>query len=191
MLFVGPNNLDMDDKELVEGCLLENLIFQEKLYRKYCGKMMGLSLRYVKSREEAEDVVQEGFIKVFNHLKNFRFDCALEGWIARIMVNTAITFYNRNRKTAFEEDINNINEDINHNCESVGQNLQAQDLLKLINMLPDGYKLVFNMFAIEGYSHKEISVMLGVTENTSKTQYFKARNYLKKLLEQQHLAEYE
>lgn len=191
MVFVSPNQTVMDDKELVEGCLLENVIFQEKLFRKFANRMMGIALRYLKSRDLAEDVVQEGFIKVFDNLKNFKFEGPLEAWITRIMVNTAISYYNKNKKTAFEEDISTINEELGNQYDHVGHNLQANDLLKLINMLPDGYKLVFNMFAIEGYSHKQIAQMLGITESTSKTQYFKARNYLKKLLEQQHLAEYE
>jgi RNA polymerase sigma-70 factor (ECF subfamily) len=174
----------VEEKELIEGCLAENLIFQEKLYRRFAPKMMGVCLRYAKDRYEAEDVLQEGFIKVFDNLKSYRGDGSLEGWVRRIVVNTAISNYHKNKANYNHEDIDTLNDHSVSHLETVSDRLNVNDLLKLINKLPSGYKMVFNLFAIEGFGHKEIADLLGITESTSKTQFFKARKYLQNLLVQ-------
>jgi RNA polymerase sigma-70 factor (ECF subfamily) len=126
---------------------------------------------------EAEDVLQEGFIKVFRHLKDYRNDGSLEGWIRRTMVNTAINFYNKRAK--YQNDISlDQSEPINQEEESAIDKLSAQELLDLIQELPDGYRMVFNLNVIEGYTHKEIGEMLDISENTSKSQLSRARNVL-------------
>lgn len=174
----------MTEQELIKGCIRENIVFQEKLYLMYCGKMMGVCLRYLTSREEAEDVLQEGFIKVFDKIGSFRQDGPIEAWIRRIMVNTAINQLNRNKWQKHTEDIDKVSEYDGHGHDSISENINAKDLLKIIEKLPSGYRTVFNMFAIEGYGHKEIAEMLEISESTSKTQYMKARKYIIHLLEQ-------
>lgn len=174
----------MTEQELIEGCIRENIVFQEKLYRMYCGKMMGVCLRYLTSREEAEDVLQEGFIKVFDKISSFRQDGPLEAWMRRIMVNTAINQLNRNKWQYYTDDIDKVTENENQGHDAITERLNTKDLLSIIEKLPAGYRTVFNMFAIEGYGHKEIAEMLGISESTSKTQYMKARKYIIHLLEQ-------
>lgn len=173
----------MTEQEIIEGCIKENIIFQEKLYQLFCRKMMGVCLRYASSREEAEDVLQEGFIKVFDKIKTFRADGPLEAWIRRIVVNCAINQIHRNKWQSLSSDIDNIQDFQVSTPESISDKMNANDLLKIIDKLPPGYKMVFNMFAIEGYGHKEISDMLKISESTSKSQYLKARKYIRELLE--------
>ncbi len=177
----------MTERELIEGCVCENIVFQEKFYRMFCGKMLGACMRYTSSREEAEDMLQEGFVKVFDNLKHFRHDGSLEGWVKRIVVNTAISFYNKRKNKQIEQDIDGERSFEPSVNEQVSGKMDAADLLKVINMLPPGYKMVFNLFAIEGYSHKEIAETLNYTESTSKTQYHKARNLIQKLLHERKI----
>jgi RNA polymerase sigma-70 factor (ECF subfamily) len=146
--------------------------------------MMGICMRYSRTRAEAEDILQEGFIKVFSSLKNFRQEGSFEGWIKRIMINNAVNHYHQNLKFALHANIEDIDEsqiiqEEAHASADPELDLSQEMLLKLIQELPDGYRVVFNLYAIEGYSHKEIACMLGISENTSKTQLFKARRFLK------------
>ncbi len=173
----------MTEQEIVEGCIRENIIFQEKLYKMFCGKMMGVCLRYMSSREEAEDVLQEGFIKVFDKIKSFRAEGPVEAWIRRIIVNCALNHISRNKWRNSSEDIDSVNEYEFATAESISDKMNANDLLKIIERLPTGYRTVFNLFAIEGYGHKEIGEMLGITESTSKTQYLKARKFIREQIE--------
>ncbi len=133
-------------------------------------------MRYAAGRMEAEDILQDGFIKVFDNISRFKMEGSLEGWVRRIMVNTAINKI-RSNKVRFEE----IN-DSTHESELYDQNaidkMSEQDILKLINQMPQGYRYVFNMYAIEGYSHKEIADSLGIEEASSRSQYAKAKKYL-------------
>ena len=172
----------MDDQELVEGCLKGKLSHQELLYKKFSGKMMGVCLRYFKDRQEAEDALQESFIRVFDHMKYFRFEAPLEAWVRRITVNTAISLFNRNKKFQGSNDLDDVENEVVSRYESALSKLEARDLINLIDKLPPGYRMVFNLFAIEGYQHKEIASMLEISENTSKTQYQKARRYLQREL---------
>jgi RNA polymerase sigma factor (sigma-70 family) len=170
------------DKELIKGCLKNDPKAQEELYRLYSGKMYGVCLRYSKNHMEAEDVLQEGFIKVFLQLKNFRNEGSLEGWIRRTIINTAINFYRKNIKTNKDVDIDKI-ELANIDNESVLDKLSTQELLDTIKELPDGYRIIFNLNVIEGYTHKEIGDMLNLSENTSKSQLSRARQVLQKKIE--------
>jgi RNA polymerase sigma-70 factor (ECF subfamily) len=143
--------------------------------------MFGICLRYAKNQMEAEDVLQEGFIKVFRYLKDYRNDGSLEGWIRRTMVNTAINFYKKRIK--YQKDLSlDQTEPINTDEESAIDKLSAKELLELIRQLPDGYRMVFNLNVIEGYTHKEIGEMLNISENTSKSQLSRARNVLQEKL---------
>lgn len=172
----------MDDETLVNECVLGNAKAQRMLFDKFAPKMMTVCLRYAKDQTEAEDVLQEAFVKIFSKLPSFKMDGSLEGWIRRIMVNTSLDAIRKQKK--FEKDVNLDEIDYKmSSSELTSDNLQAQDLMKLIHELPEGYKMVFNLYAIEGYSHKEIGELLHVSENTSKSQYSRARAYLKSQLE--------
>jgi RNA polymerase sigma-70 factor (ECF subfamily) len=171
----------MTDSDLAKGCLEGKREYQLALYKKYAPTMMSVCLRYTDSRNDAEDVMQEGFIKVFERIGQWQNSGPLGGWIRTVMVNTALSNYRSNAKwnqtTDVEEQHHLQAEDI-----SALEHIQADDLMKVISSMPTGYRTVFNLFAVEGYGHKEIGEMLGVTENTSKTQYLKARVWLQKTI---------
>ncbi len=173
----------MDESALVKKCIKGDARAQRALFEKFAPKMLGVCMRYAKNTEQAEDVLQDGFVKVFTKLSNYSGNGSLEGWIRRVIVNTALDEIRRNVK--FQ---NNVNvDDVDYKLElnsHIVEGLAADDLMKIINDLPDGYRVVFNMFAIEGYSHKEIAMQLNISENTSKSQYSRARAYLKVKLEE-------
>jgi len=169
------------DEELVKGCAKEVRHFQELLYAKYNRKMYAVCLRYAKDRDHALDMLQEGFIKVYNHIGNFSHTGSLEGWIRRIMVNTSINLLRKEKKHL---EIDEVKGGIPSYSSSIVEKMSADEILALVTLLPTGCRTVFNMFAIEGYSHKEIASMLNVAESTSRTQYLKAKNALKKLIKQ-------
>jgi len=172
----------LNENELIDGCRKGSRASQKALYEFYCRKMMVVCLRYSKTTAEAEDILQEAFMKIFNGIKDFRQESKLETWITRIMVNTAL---NAQRKKLYlypmvdVEDINLPDEEM---CIS---GIHFTQLLELIQSLPQGCQMVFNLFAIEGYSHKEIAEMLGVSEGTSKSQFSRAKSLLQaKLLKE-------
>lgn len=166
----------MDDSTLVKKCIDGDQKAQRMLFEKFAPKMLGVCLRYANSKEQAEDVLQDGFIKIFLKLNLYKGG-SLEGWIRRIMVNTSLDQIRKEKK--FKNDIAMDVVDYKMELDShILENIHANDLLMLINEMPQGYRTVFNMFAIEGYSHKEIAKELGVTENTSKSQYSRAKAFL-------------
>lgn len=173
----------MDEITLANKCIKGDQRAQRKLFEMYAPKMMGVCLRYMKDQAQAEDVLQDGFVKVFTKLEKYTGDGSLEGWVRRIMVNTALDQLRKTNK--FQANVSM--DDVGYKVESdadVLASLIEEDLLKLIHEMPTGYKTVFNMFAIEGFSHKEIGEKLGVTENTSKSQYSRAKAYLRKKVEE-------
>lgn len=169
-----------DHEELIRGCKNGNRSAQEKLFKLYAGKMLGVCVRYFQDRVEAEDVLQDGFIKVFQKIDSFRNDGSFEGWIRKIMVNTALEQYRKNKNLYAVVDAEEVQEDLTENF--LIESMDAKYLLKLIHELPSGYKAVFNLYAIEGYGHKEIAELLGISEGTSKSQLARARALLKKKL---------
>jgi len=163
--------------ELLEGCRAGNRKMQEALYRQTASKMLVVCMRYAKDRMEAEDVLQMGYIKVFQKVNEYRGDGAFEGWIRKVMVNTAIESYRKNLRSLSVVPIEDA-----YDQPSTGfdfSRLGMQDLLKVIQKLADGYRVVFNMYIIEGYSHKEIAETLGISEGASKSQLSRARAILK------------
>lgn len=172
----------MNESTLITECVKGNAKAQFALFDKFSKKMMGVCMRYFTNIEEAEDVLQEGFIKVFSKLKDFNNSGSLEGWIRKIIVNTALDHIRKNTKFVNDVQIEAVEYHIGEN-ELGLTNLMAEDLLKLIQSMPEGYKVVFNMFAIEGYTHQEIAETLGVTESTSKSQYLRAKAYLRNKIE--------
>lgn len=181
------NGFTMTDEQLLQGCIERNVNAQKQLYDRFAKKMMGVCLRYAGSREEAQDLMQDGFIKVFERMISFKGTGSLEGWIKRIMVNTALDNFRKNKHNRMNVEIDN-QESLFKSDEGIHDNLSAKELLKLIHQLPNGYRTVFNLYAIEGYSHKEIGEMLGITESTSKSQYSRARVQLQKVLQEEKIA---
>ena len=173
----------MNDSSLVKKCIEGDQRAQRMLFEKFAPKMLGVCMRYAKNTEQAEDVLQDGFVKVFTKLSHYKGDGSFEGWIRRVIVNTALDQIRKNTK--FQDNV--ALDDVEYKLELKGnvlETLAAEELMVLINDMPTGYKVVFNMFAIEGYSHKEIAKELKVSENTSKSQYSRARAYLKNKLEE-------
>jgi RNA polymerase sigma-70 factor (ECF subfamily) len=165
-----------NEHDLIEGCLLGNPVMQKKLYDKYAPKMYGICLRYAANTEDAKDILQDGFVKVFINLSKFKAAGSFEGWMRRIFVNTAIEHYRRkNQLYAISE---NQEENIPNKDISALDELAAEDIIRLISELPNGYRTVFNLFAVEGYSHKEIATMMNISEGTSKSQYARAKAWL-------------
>ena len=144
----------------------------------FAPKMLGVCLRYAKNKQQAEDVLQDAFIKVFTKLELFKGG-SLEGWIRRIVVNTSLDDLRKNKKRMNDSPIDGIEHKVDDK-NYILEKIHAEDLLLLINNMPDGYRAVFNMFAIEGYAHKEIAEELGISENTSKSQYAWAKTHLQK-----------
>ncbi len=170
----------LTEKELIEGCIAGNRQCQEIFYKFYSPKMFAICLRYSSDYHSSEDILQEGFIKVFNNIDRYRGEGSFEGWVKRIFINTAIEHYRKsvNHKghqeieKAYFQSINEIAID----------NLATQDLLKLIQKLSPGYRMVFNLYVIEGFAHREIAEKLGISEGTSKSQLARARSLLKNML---------
>lgn len=176
----------MTDEQLVEGCVKKQALAQKALYDKYSRRMLGVCLRYASSTDEAQDILQDGFIKVFDKIEAFNAKGSLEGWIRRIMVNTALDNFRKNKKHMNQTDVDDIKYQLKAD-NFVVESLEAKALLKIIQTLPTGFRTVFNLYAIEGYSHKEIGVMLDVSEGTSKSQYSRARAYIQKILEKENI----
>lgn len=172
----------MSDEELVLRCCRNDPQAQEELFKRFSAKMLGVCMRYASSRDEAEDVLQEGFIKVFRKIESFRSQGSLEGWVKRIMINTSLDHFRKNKEMRSSMDIDS-HEFAGSVAPSITGALGASDLMKMISAMPPGFRAVFNLYAIEGYAHKEIGEMLGITESTSKSQYSRARAYLQRLLQ--------
>lgn len=172
---------NMTDEQLVKGCIANDAIAQKKLFDDYSKKMMGVCLRYTNSEDEAQDVVQNGFIKVFEMIHTFKGSGSLEGWIRKIMVNSALDNYRKTKALKQNIEIENVDYMLQSNIHAT-ESLETKDLLRIIQSLPSGFRTVFNLYAIEGYTHKEIAVQLNISENTSKSQYSRARVYLQKIL---------
>jgi RNA polymerase sigma factor (sigma-70 family) len=175
-----PYGHQENEKDIVEGCLKGDPRWQKILFEKYYGKMLAVCQRYSKNRDEARDILQEGFIKVFQKLDQFSFGSSFEGWIRRIMVNTSIDFYRKSATEPLMSDIDIAGYVPGHH--DIISDMSYDELLGIIQHLPAGYKIVFNMYVIEGFSHKEIAEVLNFSEGTSKSQLAKARVYMQKLI---------
>lgn len=167
---------------LIRGCLRQERDAQQRMYNQLSGKMFAVCMRYSQSREAAEDLLQEGFLKVFTNMDKFRHDGSFEGWVRRIMVNTAVEHFRRENRMypVLSLDASEANRAIA--LPETG--LEVQDLVRLIQELSPGYRTIFNLYAVEGYSHKEIADMLQISEGTSKSQLARARYNLMERMEQ-------
>jgi RNA polymerase sigma-70 factor (ECF subfamily) len=169
---------------IIQGCIEGDVRCQRKLFEQYAGKMMLVCLRYATDYMEAEDILQNGFVKVFRHLTQFKHEGSFEGWIRRVIVNTALK-YCRRKRIHFDE----LTPDMPHLPQIepyVYTRMGESDLLHLIRQLPEGYRLVFNLHVIEGYSHEEIAGMLGIQDSTSRSQLVKARRLLQQAIISMH-----
>ena len=170
----------MTEDELIRGCLQENASCQKEVFNRFAGRMLGLCNRYARNSADAEDILQDAFIKVFDKIFQFKSEGSFEGWIRKIVVNTALKKYSLRR---YEKEV--VGYEIKDRDESSMEpsaygHLSEKDLLNLINTLPDGYRLVFNLYVVEGYQHDEIAEMLNIQSETSRSQLVKARNMLQK-----------
>lgn len=170
----------LSEQELVKGCVQGNRAAQKALYDRYCRKMMVICQRYSKSTQEAEDILQEGFIKVFHSISSFRGDARLDTWMTRIMINTSLNSQRQKLYLMPMVDVTELTLPEEADISLAAFNLT--ELIAMIQSLPDGCRVVFNLFAIEGYNHKEIAGMLGISEGTSKSQYSRAKSLLKQKL---------
>lgn len=168
------------DRNIIEGCIAGNRKAQKFLFEKYKAAMMGVCLRYCKSKDEAEDVLMEAFMTVLSQIQSYRSEGSIDQWIRRIVVNTSINNYRKNLKHYFHADIENIaeteiEEDNNYD---ITDNHSVEEILNAMQQMPHGYKIVLNLYVVEGYKHKEIAEMLNITVGTSKSQLSKARKII-------------
>ena len=171
----------MTEELMLAGCIRNNAAAQEALYNRFSPRMLGVCYRFAKNREDAEDMLQEGFIKVFTQIHKYRNEGALEGWIRRIIVHTCINILKKNKKFSESVDIIHANS-IHIKEEVIPSIMQAKQVVECIRSLPIGYRTVLNLYAIEGYSHKEIAGMLDIEESTSRSQYTRAKAMLEDIL---------
>ena len=172
----------LDEKDIIEGCCRNERKAQKALFEKYASILLGVCIRYSGKREEAEDILQDGLIKVYFNIKDYAGKGSFINWMKKIMVNTAITHYHRNLKHQYHQDIEDIRE-MDIQGASLGTvDFTREELFGVIRDLPHGYRLVFNLYAIEGYKHKEIAEMLEIDVNTSKSQYSRAKGLIRKKL---------
>jgi RNA polymerase sigma-70 factor (ECF subfamily) len=167
-------SLHNQQKLLIKKAIHNNREAQEQLFEQFSPKMLGVCRQYVKDLHHAEDLLLSGFLKVFTNLHSFKHEGSFEGWIRRIMVNTCISYLRKKNLVDLSDEDYIFNQEATVSLE----NTSVEDIQKLIDQLPDGYKIVFNLFAIEGYKHSEIAAQLGISISTSKSQLFKARKLL-------------
>lgn len=172
-----------DEKLLVRGCIKRHPAAQRALYERFSSLMMGVCYRYARTRTDAEDILQEGFIRVFNNIDQYRSEGSLEGWVRRIMVTSAINFLNKNKYLQLNIDMEYAGDVAADGID--GYEAHDSELMQLLHQLPPGYKAIVNLYAIEGYSHKEIGAMLNIAESTSRSQYARARKLLMDLIDKQ------
>lgn len=171
----------LDERTLVDGCRNQDRAAQRLLYERFAGKLFAVCKRYVKDPDEAADVLQDSFVKVFRHMDQFRFECPLEAWLKRIAINTALKHLRKNKPFEHMTDVDEVANFLPQNAD-VLPTLNYQYLLQLVQQLPTGCRTVFNLYAIEGYTHPEIAALMGISEGTSKSQFFRARGLLQQKL---------
>ena len=180
----------MDTENLIKECRRGNLYAQKQLYDQFAEQMLGVCFRYTRQLEDAEDVLQDGFVKVFKNIHQFRQDGPLGAWIRKIMVNTALNYLKSHARYSRELFVGDVAESLHpvsndKPAEMLESKLSAMQIALLIQKLPVGYQTVFNLHALDGYAHADIAEMLGIRETTSRTQYFKARKVLMEWMERE------
>ena len=184
--FQSLNRSPMSDEQLISDCLAGKPSAQKALYERFSRKMMGVCMRYADSYEEAQDVLQDAFVKVFEKLGTYSGNGSFEGWVRRIFVNTSLDHYRKSKMERQMQDIDDVGYAL-ASGEDIISDITANDMLEILKKIPPGYRMVFNLYVIEGYSHKEIAEELNITENTSKSQFSRARTFLLNVLEKQKM----
>jgi RNA polymerase sigma factor (sigma-70 family) len=173
----------MSDQQIIDGCAKHERKAQQSLYDKYSRFLLGICLRYVGEKAEAEDILQDSFLKIFFNIKDFSGIGSFTGWLRKITVNTAITHYHKNLKFRYHVDIGEY-VSVEAGVMSFEEDFYTSDeLYRILNELPAGYRMVFNLYAVEGYKHKEIAELLKIDTNTSKSQYSRAKAVIRDKLE--------
>ncbi len=177
-----------DEQSLIAACIRNERTAQRKLYELHAGRLYAVAIRYMKNREEAQDVLQDAFILIYKNLQSFKFDGSFEGWLKKIVTNTALSQLRGQVDYEKNSDIEQVSDFIESD-ENLLASFQYQQLIEMIARLPDGCKTIFNLYAIEGYPHIEIAEMLKITEGTSKSQYSRAKTLLQSMIlkEKQHI----
>jgi RNA polymerase sigma factor (sigma-70 family) len=172
---------DYLEQQLISECLKGDRAAQKRLYELYSGKMMAVCLRYCRDRETAKDLLHDGFLKVYTHIDSFKGAGSFEGWIRRIMVNTSLEYLRRQNDEGYHID---VEEAYSLTDDDIGalERMQAEELIRIIQRLPDTYRTTFNLFVVEGYSHKEIAEVMNITESSSRVYLTRARQMLQSLL---------
>lgn len=178
----------MTDEAILQGCLNKERAAQKALYDKYSAKMLAICYRYAHNLADAEDMLQESFIKIFSHIHQFEGKGSLEGWVRKVVIHSSINQLKKNKKFSDCIDILPMAEYIMQK-ERQTANLQSKDIIECIRMLPVGYRTVLNLYAIEGYAHREIAEMLNIEESTSRSQYVRAKQMLERMLLRLHIIE--
>lgn len=176
-----------NERQLIKKAIEGNQEAQKVLYTKHAPKMLSVCRQYIKDIHFAEDVMIQGFVKMFKHLDTFKFQGSFEGWLRRIMIRESISFLRKQQFVVYD---NEVFENNQSNLSEMVSNLDTEHIQSLIDSLPQGYKMVFVLYTIEGYKHQEIAEMLGITESTSKSQLFKARKMLQEQLQKQNIIGY-
>ena len=176
------DNVNVDDKLLIEGCKKSERRYQELLYRKYAREMYHIALSYAGDKEEASDILQEAFLKVFRNVEDFRDKGSLKAWIRRIVSNTALDYYRSRKRLGFTQAVDESYDIPAAEENDVEIKHGAEEVFSMIRQLPEGARIIFQLFAVEGYSHKEIADKMNISESTSKSQYQRARSLLIKML---------
>ena len=171
--------INWQNEQLIEACIKGDRQSQSRLYNQYCQKMLGVCLRYSKSREEAEEILQEGFIRVFDFLHQYKFAGSFEGWMRKIMVNCAFQKYRSKGNLRAVVDIDTVSATY-EGTEDIISKIGTKELLNMVQQLPPAYKMIFNLYVFEGMKHREIADLLGISEGTSKSNLSDARTILQK-----------
>lgn len=180
------NAKKISSEELLEGCLKGDRKYQKALFDMYSPRILAVSMRYAAGRDAAYDILQDTFIKVFERIGSYKNEGSLEGWIRKICVNTALDHIRRNRMDKFTDDVDDVKFKLSSN-ETPLDDMLAEDLMEVLQSIPVGYRTVFNMYVIDGYTHKEIAEQLNISESTSKSQFSRARAMLQKIIIEKQL----
>lgn len=176
-----------NERQLIQKAINGNSEAQKVLYTKHAPKMLSVCRQYIKDIHFAEDVMIQGFVKMFKHMDTFKFEGSFEGWVRRIMIRESISFLRKQQFVVYDDE---VYEDNQSNSSELVSDLDTEHIQRLIDALPQGYKMVFVLYTIEGYKHQEIAKMLDITESTSKSQLFKARKMLQEQLQEQNIIGY-
>lgn len=176
----------ISNEDLIKGCVKGDRLSQKTFFERFSPRILAVSMRYAEDKDAAYDILQETFIKVFEKIKSYKNEGSIEGWVRRICVNTALDHIRRNKQNKFTDDVDDVKYKLSSNETPIDE-LQAEDLMEILNSIPVGYRTVFNLYVIEGYSHKEIAEQLEITESTSKSQFSRARAMLQKIIIEKQL----